>query len=320
MNTINLKFPAMMTQQILLFLLMGIFLGVSKNTNAGSMICELEIKKIENTLSTGNTTSQRVAEELSIETYLDDPALDSTWYELFNTQPNTSPDDDIILQSETVVTWPAGTLIMDGMMKIKVKTNRHTGLKEIKIKQVDSDEGITEFSSGSGGINPNIADGGWHEVEVESMDNVSVIIDGTEVIGFLKKLEIELDESSTVGSPVVKEFELKLVTDDTTLSDIKKDYVYSVTVSVPETTVTAIAGIAYEEETNEAPFLLGGHIEAEYERDEDNIMEGVLIDALLSDLNNSRLKEREGPCIIGSDNIPPVPPNTPSIPGLPGLF
>jgi len=327
MDTINMRFPTI-AQQISLFILLGIFLGVTNNANAGSMICELEIETVAHTLPNGNITNDRVAEELSFETYLYDPAIEQLWVDLFDTMPNTSPDDNVVLQEDMLVTWPAGTLEMAGSMKMKVKTDKHSGLKEIKIKQVDSDEGITEFVAGTGGVNPNIAAGGWHEVEVESMDNVTVTIDGTDVTGFLKELEIELDESNTATPPKVKEFELKLMA-QTNLPDMKKSFVSSVVVMVPATTVTAVGGTSYEEETDEEPVLLGGHIEAEYERDEDTTMEGVLINSLV-DGNNNLLKEREGPCTTGSASFPPAPtlppippvitPPAPTLPPIPPVI
>jgi hypothetical protein len=281
--------------QLLRFIMLGIFLCISNSATAGTMICELEIETLDNSFSTG--TNSRVAEELSFETYLYDPMLETLWSNLFAVLPDNTPEDVVILQGENKrVSWPAGTLEMAGLMKIKIKTDESSGLKEIKIKQVDSDDGITQYVSGTGGVNAQVAEGGWHEVEIEYMDNITVSIDGVEVTGFLKELEVELDEDSTASAPVVKEFELKLKA-STNLPDVKKGFISSVIVDIPATTVFAVSGTSYEEETDEDPVLLGGHIEAEYEREENTTVEGVLINSLL-DGHNDQLKEREGPCTI----------------------
>ncbi len=294
------------TKRLSQFIMAGVLLGGTYSANAGNLVCELEIETVKDRSSTGEVR-RRVAEELSFETYLYDVSLDRTWVDLFSVLPNSSSDDIVILQGrDKTVTWPAGVLEMAGLMKIKVKTDKDSGLKEIKIKRIDNEDGVTRYVNGTGGVNAQSADAGWHEVEVEKMDNVSVIIDGIEVIGFLKKLEVELDESSTVGAPVVKEFELKLKA-ATQLPDVKKGFVSQVIVNVPATTVTAVGGTAYEEETDEEPFLLGGHVEAEYERGEHAVLEGVLIDSL-NDGFNDQLEEREGPCEIGSSRTNPGTP------------
>ncbi len=286
------------TKRLSQFIAATMLLGGAYSANAGNLICELEIETVKEQTPTGDVR-RRVAEELSFETYRNDASLDETWIELFSVLPMSSSDDILFLQGEDkTVTWPAGVLEMAGLMKIKVKTDNDSGLKEIKIKRIDNEDGVTSYISGTGGVNAQAAGAGWHEVEVEKMDNVTVIIDGIEVTGFLKKLEVELDESSTVDAPVVKEFELKLKA-STQLPDIKKGFVSQVIVNVPATTVTAVAGMAYEEETDEEPFLLGGHVEAEYERGDNSTLEGVLIDSL-NDGVNDQLEEREGPCEVGS--------------------
>jgi hypothetical protein len=299
--------------QLLRFIMLGIFLCISNSATAGTMICELEIETLDNSFSTG--TNSRVAEELSFETYLYDPMLETLWSNLFAVLPDNTPEDVVTLQGENKrVSWPAGTLEMAGLMKIKIKTDESSGLKEIKIKQVDSDDGITQYVSGTGGVNAQVAEGGWHEVEIEYMDNITVSIDGVEVTGFLKELEVELDEDSTASVPVVKEFELKLKA-STNLPDVKKGFISSVIVDIPATTVFAVSGTSYEEETDEDPVLLGGHIEGEYEREENTAVEGVLISSLL-DGHNDRLKEREGPCTItelggvGDEDEPGTPGGT----------
>ncbi len=302
--------------QLLRFILLGIFLCISNSATAGTMICELEIETLNNSFST-STNNSRVAEELSFETYLYDPMLETLWSNLFAVLPDSNLEDVVILQGENKrVSWPAGTLEMAGLMKIKIKTDKKTGLKEIKIKQVDSDDGITQYVSGTGGVNAQVAEGGWHEVEIEYMDNITVSIDGVEVTGFLKELEVELDEDSTASVPIVKEFELKLKA-ATNLPDVKKGFISSVIVDIPATTVFAVGGTSYEEETDEDPVLLGGHIEAEYEREENATVEGVLISSLL-DGHNDQLKEREGPCTITELGVSEGEPGIPVGPGGPG--
>ena len=49
----------------------------------------------------------------------------------------------------------------------------------------------------------------------------------------------------------------------------------SVVVEVPATTVTALAGTAYEEKIKDKPEVLGGHTEAEFDRAKDATIEGV---------------------------------------------
>ena len=80
------------------------------------------------------------------------------------------------------------------------------------------------FVSGDGGGNPNLANGGWHEVKVKNMDGARVTFDGDitgVVTGFLQELKVKLDKDSTTGAPVVKDFKIDLRT-DTPIADVKK--------------------------------------------------------------------------------------------------
>ncbi len=187
-------------------------------------------------------------------------------------------------------------------MTLKVKTDKNDpSIKNIKIERAGKNEGTTSFASGTGGVNPNLANGGWHEVKVKNMDNVTVTFDGYTITGFLKVLKVKLDKDSTTGFPLVKDFKLKFKS-VTTAPDVKKGYVVSssVIIDVPETVVTANAGAEYEEKIRNKPEVLLGHIEAEYERESGAETEGVDILSLL-DGNNDQLKERKGPCVVGGD-------------------
>lgn len=262
--------------------------GFNRAFAQSSVICELEV---------GDAGGVRAAEELEFETFNTDPNLETLWLDLFGAVPGTSPDDLVTLQSDTVVTWEMGMLEMGGVMRLKVKTDKlDPSLKTVEIKKAGKKDGTTLFVSGTGGVNPNIADGGWHEVEVENMGGVTVYFDGYAITGFLKKLEVELDENSTLATPVVEEFELKII-GATLAPDVKKGTVTSIVVDVPETVVTALAGIEYEEEIEEKPQVLQGHTEAEFEMEEDATTEGVDISTLI-DGNNDLLEEREGPCSV----------------------
>ena len=267
------------------------------------LVGELTVKEVK-------ATSQRVADSLHFETFNTDPTLfgpDGIWVSLFGVEPVASVDDLLTLQGDHLVTWDAGTLTMGGNMKLKVKTDKKDPtLKEIKIEKAGKNDGITTFISGTGGVNPNLADGGWHEVKIKNMDGVTVTFvtdtGSYTVTGFLKELKVKLDQDSTTVSPIVREFKLKLKA-ETTIPDIKKGIVSSVTVDVPETVVTALAGTEYEEKVKAKPELVSGHTEAEFERDEGAVSEGVNISSLLDGFNN-QLKERKGPVTIVLDGAP----------------
>ncbi len=268
-------------------------------------VCEIKVAN--------DDTGQHVAKSLHFETYNTDPELLNIWNSLFGVDPETSPDYILTLQDpDRTVTWEAGTLEMGGLMTMKVKTDKSDStIKNIKIERAGKNEGTTSFVSGTGGVNPNLADGGWHEVKIKNMDGVTVTIDGGDPItGFLKELKVKLDKDGTTASPLVKDFKLK-IKGVTTAPDVKKGYVNSVVIDVPETVVTAIAGAEYEEKIKAKPEVLSGHTEAEFERESGAETEGVGISSL-HDGNNDQLKERKGACVIDADDGTepvPCPPN-----------
>ena len=216
---------------------------------AGSLVCELKVKKVK-------ATSQRVGDSMHFETFGSDTNLNDIWDSLFGVPPETSIDDVLILQADQTVTWAVGTLKMGGVMRLKVKTDKkNPTLKEIKIEKVGKRDGTTLFISGTGGVNPNLADEGWHEVKIKNMDNVRVTFGSDTVTGFLKELKIKLDRAGTVDQPVVRDFKLKLK-GETTIADMKKGIVFNVTVDVPQTIVTSKVGIEYEEKMKDKPEIL----------------------------------------------------------------
>ena len=75
--------------------------------------------------------------------------------------------------------------------------------------------------SGTGGIKPNLADGGWHEVKVQTMLDVTVSFGGETVTGVVKELKVKLDKDSTTAAPVVKDFKID-ITGVTTAADVKR--------------------------------------------------------------------------------------------------
>jgi len=250
-------------------------------------VCELE------------RTESGGVEEFEIETFNTDDALPALWADLFEVSPGLSEDDSVILQAPMNIQWEAGSLIMGGVMTVKVKTDKHDPtIKKIKIEKAGKDDGLTTFVSGTGGVNPNVADGGWHEVEVEQMQGVTVTFDNYTVTGFLKKLEVELDDASTTANPIVKEFKVE-IKGATTAAEIKKGTITSVKVDVPSTSVLALDGVEYEEEIETHPEILGGHTAAEYEGDDDSLVIGLDLSGLDDGFNN-QLKEREGPCSVTS--------------------
>ncbi|MCH6559422.1 T9SS type A sorting domain-containing protein [candidate division KSB1 bacterium] len=184
-------------------------------------------------------------------------------------------------------------------MKLDVKTDKKDPtVKKVKIKKAGKKDGTTTFVSGDGGVNPNLADGGWHEVKIKNMLDITVSFDGETVTGLLKELKVKLDKSSTTAAPVVKDFKID-ITGVTTALDVKKGTVASVVVTIPATTVTALATTDYDEELKDKPEVLGGHTEAEFKRAKNAVTEGVDI-ASLSDGFNDQLKERKGPCSISA--------------------
>jgi len=212
-------------------------------------------------------------------------------------------DDLLTMQADNVVTWAAGTLSMGGELKLRIKTDKKDpSLKEIKIEKAGKNDGTTTLVSSSGGVNPNLANGGWHEVKIKNMANVTVDFDfdsvSYAVTGFLKELKVKLDRNSTTGNPIVRDFKLKIKA-ATSIPDIKKGIVYGVTVDVPETVVKAQAGTEYEEKVKDKPEFLSGHTAAEYEREDGAVPEGVDITTL--DGNNDLLKERVGSCDVSPE-------------------
>ncbi len=251
------------------------------------IVCELKVDE-------DDLDEQRVAKSLHFETYNTDPDLLDTWDSLFGVTPGEY--SFITLLNDRVVTWEAGTLEMGGVMKIKVKTDKKDpALKEVKIEKAGKKEGTTEFVSGTGGVNPNVADGGWHEVKIKNMDSITVTFDGYTVTGFLKELKVKLDKESTTDEPLVKDFKLK-IKGATSAPDVKKGTVTSVVIDVPETVITALEGTEYEEKIKDGPEILSGHTEAEFKR-EDAGTEWVDISSLLDGFNDE-LKERKGACIV----------------------
>ncbi len=211
------------------------------------------------------------------------------------------------------VLWEAGTLELTGLMRIRIRQDiRDPGLKEIKIENVNKTDGLTSFVSATGGVNPNVANGGWHEVEVKHMDNVSITFTedtlGSQVVtGFLKKLEIEFDELSTRANPLIKEFKLKL-TGNSSIPELGKGWVTSLLIEVPETRIIANEYTEYIEKIEDNPAVLGGHTDAEFEREPGALTEGVDI-SLLNDGNNDQLNERKGPCVVGEVEPPDLCPD-----------
>ncbi|MCH8871177.1 HYR domain-containing protein, partial [candidate division KSB1 bacterium] len=257
-----------------------------------NLVGELKVKELKR-------TSQRVAESLHLETFNTDPNLSVIWDTLFGVAPPTSSRGMVTLQADQVVTWEEGTLEMGGVMKLDVKTDKKDPtVKKVKISKAGKKDGTTTFVSGDGGVNPNLADGGWHEVKIKNMLDITVSFDGETVTGLLKELKVKLDKNSTTAAPVVKDFKID-ITGVTTAADVKKGTVTSVVVTIPATTVTALATTDYDEELKHKPEVLGGHTEAEFKRAKNAVTEGVDI-ASLSDGFNDQLKERKGPCSISA--------------------
>ena len=267
--------------------------GDSYNATSGcestiEVVCELKVDE-------DDLDEQRVAKSLHFKTYNTDPDLLDTWDSLFGVTPGEY--SFITLLNDRVVTWEAGTLEMGGVMKIKVKTDKKDpALKEVKIEKAGKKEGTTEFVSGTGGVNPNVADGGWHEVKIKNMDSITVTFDDYTVTGFLKELKVKLDKESTTDDPLVKDFKLK-IKGATSAPDVKKGTVTSVVIDVPETVITALGGTEYEEKIKDKPEVLGGHTEAKFNRESDAVVEGVDISSLV-DGANDQLKERKGACMV----------------------
>jgi hypothetical protein len=240
-----------------------------------------------------------IAQSLDLETFNTDPNLSTTWDALFGVAPPTSSGGIITLQADQVVTWEEGTLEMGGVMKLDIQTDPNDpGVKKVKINKTGKKDGITTFVAGDGGVNPNLADGGWHEVKVKNMNDVTVTFGTNTVIGLLKELKVKLDKNSTTAAPLVKDFKID-ITGVTTAADVKKGTVASVMVTIPATTVTALATTGYNEKINHKPEVLDGHTKAEFKRAKDAGAEGVDI-ASLSDGSNDQLKERIGPCSISA--------------------
>ena len=65
--------------------------------------------------------------------------------------------------------------------------------------------------SGTGGVKPNLADGGWHEVKVKNMLDLTVSFDEETVTGVVKELKVKLD----------KDFKID-ITGVTTAADVKR--------------------------------------------------------------------------------------------------
>jgi len=284
--------PATLLSCSLLSLLLAF--GSAPVVAAIDMVCELKIKKV-------SANATRVAQSLHLETYNTDPEREGIWFSLFDVIPQTSLDDELTLQADKIVVWQAGTLTMGGDMKLKVKTDKKApSLKTIKIEKVRKNHGRTDFISGTGGVNPNLAHGGWHEVKITNLDNVTVYFGSAPVSGFLKELKVKLDSNSTTGSPIVREFKLKLK-GATAIADVKNGLIASVIIDVPQTIVTALATIEYKEKVKDKPKILNGHTEAEFDWNENDPL-GVDIGSL-TDGSNEQLKERIGSCTVAEVSL-----------------
>ena len=208
----------MKTKHSIFGLVVGLLvLGAFGTSPVAAQVCELKVDgKVD-----------RVVKSLHLETYNDDPNLGDIWQALFGVDPGMSLDDILTLQDDQTVTWKAGTLKMGGDMKLKVKTDKKDpGSKEIKIEKAGKHDGTTTFISGTSGVNPNLANGGWHEVKIKDIDGVTVDFGSGVISGFLKELKIKLDRDSTTADPMVRDFKLKLKA-VTAIPDVKKGMVTS---------------------------------------------------------------------------------------------
>lgn len=259
-----------------------------------NIVCELKVGEAND----DSDSDQRVAKSLHFETYNTDPNLLSVWIDPLEVDTEMTLDGIATLQApDRNVMWKEGTLTMGGVMSVNVKTDvNDPGLKRVKIDKAGDKDGTTLFVSGTGGVNPNLADGGWHEVKIKNMDGVIVTFDDVIVEGFLKKLEVALDREGTTASPIVRDFKLDIKGVAST-PDVQEGIVTSVEVYVPETLITALAGVEYEVKIKDNPEVLGGHIEAEFERAAGAVTEGADISSLL-DGNNDQLIERKGACMV----------------------
>jgi len=268
------------------------------------MICELKVHDEETALH--------------FETFNEDPELFAIWNSLFGVDPGELVGGTLTLQEDRTVTWPAGSLEMGGLMRLEVRSDRNDpGYKKLKISNFKSKKskkskqskkskkskrsnkskevmGTAELVSATGSLNPNIADGGWHEVKIKGLDGVMVSLgDQGTVTGYLKELNVKLDKSSSTLAPIVKDFKLELE-GMMTIPDVRNGTIDSVVVSAPGSSAIAIAGTQYREKIKGSPEPLNGHTEAEHE--EDMIGEIFL---LREDGFNDKLKERKGPCSVG---------------------
>lgn len=259
---------------------------VVTSAHAVEMICELKL--------------DRKAEEVSLhfETYNTDADRFPIWLDLFGIEPGASAStEDLVLQlPDRAVTWSGGDLEMGGVMQLDVKSDKKVpGLKKLKISKAKKKDAFpTIFVSGSGGLNPNVADAGWHEVKIKNLFGVLVSVDGADFVpGFLKELKVKLDKHNLFGATVVKDFKLKWEGFDLLIPDVKKGSASSVVIFAPATTVIAIAETEYEEELKDKPAALMGHTEAEL----NHSVGGVDISPLFDGFNDV-LKERKGPCLV----------------------
>jgi hypothetical protein len=268
------------------------------STVASSLVCELKVGQEKTAVG-----PVRYAESLHFETYNTDPYLSATWQLLFGAVPGTSPHDVVTLQTNQPVVWQAGQLELGGVMSLQVKATKVPGAMKIKIEKAGKQEGTTNFIFGSGGVNPNLAPGGWHTVKIKHMDNVTAILDGTEVTGFVEELEIKLGHADASGMPTVKDFELEMIA-STSLVEIKKGTISSLRINVPSTRIPALAGASYDEKIKSGPEETLGHTEAEYDRDSGNPLPAANLSSL-ADGHNDRLYERKGACQVGGETEGP---------------
>jgi hypothetical protein len=238
-----------------------------------------------------------VGKSLQFGTHNLDSNLGDIWNSLFGVDPNTSPGNILVLQHpDREVTWPVGHLKMRGRMRLHVKPSRHTpGIAEVTIRKASRKE-TTEFVSASGGVNPNVANGGWHEVRIQNLDNVRVDFGEYTITGLLKELKVKLDRDSSTEEPIVRDFKIKII-GATTADKSDRGSVHSVLLWAPETVVTAISGTEYKEKFRRTPYVLDGHTKAKYHRRRIDASEGIDIRSLL-DGSNDHLKKRTGPCTV----------------------
>ena len=266
--------------------------GIAFVESSLEMICELKVD------DGGN--------KLHFETFNQDPALFDIWNNLFDVDPGEPVDGVLSLQGNRTVQWLAGSIEMGGSMQLDVKSDKNNpGFKRLKISSLKSKKSgrskkrravldTIEFVDATGSLNPNIANGGWHEVKIKGLDSVKIILGDQTVTGHLKELKVKLAKDSSTLAPIVKNFKLKME-GEMTIPDVSKGIVDHVVVLAPGSSVIATTGAEFEEKVKGKPQSLDGHTEAEHE---DSLVSEIFL--LNDDGFNGRLKERKGPCSVSS--------------------